>query len=440
MPLRVLYLDMNSYFASVEQQLRPELRGLPVAVAPVDVDSTCCIAASKEAKKLGVHTGTPVWQARQCNVRIVEARPPKYVEIHDQIIAAVTSCIPVHGVHSIDEISCRLTVAEAEPSAAMKLANQIKQTMRDRVGEYLTASIGLAPNRLLAKVAADMRKPNGLTMFDERDLPDVLYTLELSDLPGIGPRMLKRLEAVGVKTIQHLYELSESELKQVWSGVVGQRWWHWLRGYDLPEPPTRKSTVSHSHVLPPDLRTEKGARAVLIRLIHKVAARLRRINYWAGRMEIYVSFTFREDGWSGSIALGSCQDTQSMIEAFNELWQWQPNLGSPTHVAVTLYDLVPNCSTSQPLFQSAKRRLDLARALDVVNTRFGRDMAYFGGMHGMDKAAPTRIAFSQVPDYSSEKERKSFRDPHGRLRRNRVRYPGNGEKRWEEPFNQPNFR
>jgi DNA polymerase-4 len=401
MPLRVLYLDMNSFFASVEQQLRPELRGRPVAVAAVDVDSTCCIAASYEAKQLGIRTGTPVWEARKCkSLQLVEARPEVYVQMHHKIIEAVETCLPHHDTHSIDEISCLLTSREAEPSAAIELAKRVKQAVRNHVGSYLSCSIGLAPNRLLAKVGADMQKPDGLVVLTEQDLPHALHPLHLDDLPGIGPRMLKRFNSVGVTTTAQLCQLSESQMKEVWGGIVGQRWWHWLQGHDLPESRTRRSTVGHSHVLPPELRTEQGARAVLIRLIHKIGARLRRINYWAGRMEVYVSFTFREEGWSGSIALGLCQDTQTMIEAFDALWRWQPNCGRPTQVAVTLYELVPNCSASLPLFPAEQRRLKLARTLDRLNSRFGPDTIYFGGMHGMTSAAPTRIAFNQIPDFA----------------------------------------
>jgi DNA polymerase-4 len=406
---------MNSYFASVEQQLRPELRGRPVAVAALDVDSTCCIAASYEAKQLGIRTGTPVWEARKCkSLQVVEARPDVYVRIHHKIIEAVESCLPVHAVHSIDELSCRLSPDESEPSAAVELAHRVKQAVRNRVGSCLSCSIGLAPNRLLAKAATDMQKPNGLVTIRERDLPHALYALRLEDLCGIGPRMLKRLNATGVVTVAHLYELSESQMRNVWGGIVGQRWWHWLRGYDLPEAPTQRSTVGHSHVLPPELRTEQGARAVLIRLIHKIGVRLRRINYWAGRLEVYVSFTFREEGWSGSVALGQCQDTQTMIEAFNALWRWQPNCGTPTQVAVTLYDLVSDCSASAPLFPAEQRRLNLARTLDRLNSRFGPDTIYFGGMLGVASAAATRIAFNQIPDLAHDRASQNRRDEDGR--------------------------
>ena len=143
----------------------------------------------------------------------------------------------------------------------------------------------------------------------------------------------------------------------------------------------------------------KGARAVLIRLLHKAAARLLCINYWAGRMDVYISYTFREEGWSGSIALGMCQDTLSMLQAFEALWQWRPRYDRPTQVAITLYELTPNGSATLPLFNAEQRRIVLSRTIDRLNHRFGPDAVYFGGMHGMTKTAPTRISFNQIPDF-----------------------------------------
>ena len=400
MSLRVLFLDMNAFFASVEQQLQPRLRGRAVAVAAVDVGSTCCIAVSQEAKHLGIHRGMPVWQAKKCqSLLVVEARPALYVQVHHAIIAAVESCLPVRSVDSIDELSCRLNPQQAEPMVATELARRVKRAIHDRVGSYLKCSIGLAPNKFLAKVASDMRKPDGLVVIDDGDLPRVLYPLALDDLPGIGRGMLSRLTSARVATVEQLCQLTERQMKAIWGGIVGQRWWYWLRGHDLVEPATRRCTVGNSHVLPPQLRTAEGAQAVLLRLIHKAAARLRRMKYWAGRLEVYVSFTFREEGWSGSIALGLCQDTLTIIEAFRELWRLRPPGDRPTQVAVTLYDLVPDSSVSLPLFPTERQRIALSRTMDQLNRRFGPNTVYFGGMHHVRDAAPTRIAFTRIPNF-----------------------------------------
>src|ERR1039458_7499293 len=164
--LRWLFVDMNSFFASCEQQDNPDLRGQPVAVAPMLVDTTCAIAASSEAKACGITTGTPIWDARKrCpDVKVVQARPKLYVEYHHRICEAIETCIPVDAVLSIDEVACKLDNVQRRPEIARALAMSIKAVIRDRVGAFLTCSIGVAGNKLLAKLASDMQKPDGLVI------------------------------------------------------------------------------------------------------------------------------------------------------------------------------------------------------------------------------------------------------------------------------------
>ncbi|HMB94458.1 MAG TPA: hypothetical protein VKK61_00305 [Tepidisphaeraceae bacterium] len=400
---------MNAFLASSEQQLRPELRGKPIAVGAVDCDTTCCIAVSYEAKPYGIKTGTPIWLAKKLcpQIQIVEARPPLYVELHNKIVEAVQSCALFEKVFSIDEMSCRLATQERDPPAAIALAKEVKRAIYTKAGKYLRCTVGLAPNRFLAKVATDMQKPDGLVVIDDSDLPHKLFSLELIDLCGIGQQMLKRMHRHGIQTVQQLCEASEAELVEVWESVLGRYWWHWLRGHDLPDPPTRHRTVGHSHVLPPDLRNDRDAHAVLIRLISKAAVRLRSMNYWAQRMEIYVSYSFQEEGWTADIPLGLCQDTLSMVQAFCDVWRYRPKEGTPTQVAITLLNLVPNQSAANPLFPQEQNRIRLSRAIDTLNERFGHHTIYFAAMHGALDSAPMRIAFSRVPDASENDGREA---------------------------------
>ena len=201
MVVRNLFIDMNAFFAAVEQQDRPELRGRPVAVIPTDAETTCCIAASYEAKRFGVRTGTTVWEARKLcpSIVCVIADHKRYVTMHNRIVDAVSSVVPVHEIMSIDEMTCRLVGEERRvPQQAAALAYRIKSAIRNRAGDSLTCSIGIAPNTLLAKVAADMKKPDGLIVFSDSDLPQALHGLKLQDFPGIGPRMARRLNLRGV--------------------------------------------------------------------------------------------------------------------------------------------------------------------------------------------------------------------------------------------------
>ncbi len=207
MTLRALYLDFNSYFASVEQQLRPELRGKPIAVLPVLAETTCCIAASYEAKAFGVKTGTKVSDARKMcpGIRLIEARPYKYVEYHHMLVDIVESCTHVEKTLSIDEMVCMLTGSQQKRENAFKLAQHIKQTIAAKAGEHIRSSIGIAPNVFLAKVASNMQKPDGCIVIEQNELPEKLYPLELRSLYGIGRSMEARLHSHGIHTVQQLY-------------------------------------------------------------------------------------------------------------------------------------------------------------------------------------------------------------------------------------------
>jgi DNA polymerase-4 len=395
MTLSHLFIDMNSYFASAEQQRRYHLRYNPVAVAAVDADSTSCIAASYEAKALGVRTGTPVRDARRLGVRIVIADPPHYVRLHHRIKDAIDTVLPV-DIICIDEYTGRLSKPDCTPARAADIARQVKRAIALNVGAFLTCSIGIAPNRFLAKVAADMQKPDGITLLSSDDLPHKLFPLDLLDLPGISHKMLRRLHNHGISTVQHLCSSSEKDLRAVWGGVVGSWWWHWLRGFDLNPKPTRRSSVGHSHVLPPNLRNDPGAYAVLLRLIYKAAARLRSLNHWARHIEIYISYSYREEGWRATLPLGLCQDTPTMTDALSTLWPHRPP-GTPTQVAVTLFNLVPSHSATLPLFPEEQRRLRLSQTIDRAKDLHGHNTLYPASLHHHLDSAPTRIAFTQIP-------------------------------------------
>jgi DNA polymerase IV len=400
LPLLYLFVDMNAYFASVEQELNPSLRGKPIAVAPVVVNSSCCIAASYEAKNWGIKTGTRVGEAHLLcpGLIVVQARPRVYVEMHHRIVDAVESCFHVDSVLSIDEMIGVLSVSERNPSKARALGNKIKHAIRSLAGRTLCCSVGIAPNRFLAKVAAEMQKPDGLTIIQGRDLPDILYSLKLTDLPGIGARMEVRLLSYGVSTIKQLYKLSEHDLGQIWGSVVGRRWWYHLRGYDLPVQETARSSVGHSHVLPPEFRTEAGAYAVLLRLVHKAACRLRAYCYWTERFSASVRYMNRAL-WHDDVQISPCQDTLTLVEILNELWRKKEITGTPIKVSVTLSNLIASESVTRSLFPEREKRLLLARAMDELNHKFGNDTIYLAGIYTSRNTAPERIAFTSIPEF-----------------------------------------
>lgn len=411
MPLRSLFIDMNSFFASVEQQEKPWLRGKPVAVVPVLADTTSCIAASYEAKAFGVKTGTPVWEARQLcpGIRFITGNHRRYVVMHHRILDAVGSCISVHKIRSVDEMTAKLTGPDRAAENATELAKRIKQAIYARAGDYMRCSIGIAPNELLAKMAADMKKPDGLTVLADADLPHALHGLKLTDFPGIAKRMERRLHLHGLFTVQQFCAAPAATLGLVWgSRMMGEKWHRLIRGDDVAEKPTHRQTVGHSHVLPPELRNAEGAYGVLVKLAHKATARMRKIEYWAGAVTVGVTFRDREPrrtsgwnayGWDASCRIAHCEDTPTILRAVSSLWKKRPADAEPFKVGLTLSDLRPARSATPSLFPEERSQADLSRAMDDVNREFGASVVHFGSMFGMKDTAPTRVAFTQIPDF-----------------------------------------
>ncbi len=404
MALRFLFVDFNSYFASVEQQLRPELRGKPVAVVPMMAETTVCLAASYEAKKYGIKTGTMVREAKALcrDLIVVEARHNAYIEYHHKLFHAVDSCIPVHRVLSVDEMACELTGSQQQHDNAISIAKQIKETIADKVGTELRSSIGIAPNLFLSKTASDMQKPNGLVVIEEKDLPDCLYKLSPEDLTGIGRNMKQRLLQNGITTVKELCTADKAKLRKIWNGIEGDRMYAKLRGETVYDSPTHKSTVGHSHVLPPSLRTDEKAFAVLNRLLQKAAMRLRNYGYNAGGLYVGVRY-LNGTRWREEMAFDFTQDTVQLINALTTLWSKKPAIASrPLKVSVTLFRLSESKNVTLSLFNFTKSSPEFNAALDKLNLRYGKNTVYFGGAHDALESAPMRIAFNHVPDLEIE--------------------------------------
>ena len=418
--LRWLFLDLNSYFASVEQELQPQLRNRPIAVVPVMADTTCCIAASYEAKAFGVRTGTQVGEAKRLcpGIELVEARHEMYVGYHNKIVEAVESCVPVSSVMSIDEMACSLLGREQPLVAALDLARRVKETIKRDVGSTLRCSVGLAPNRYLAKIASDMEKPDGLIALTPDILKPALQNLVLRDLPGVGARMEKHLHERGIRTMEQLLELDRAALSDVWGGVGGEKLWYWLRGEDFNDRELEhQKSISHSHMLPPEFRSRDGAYAIAHKLLHKAAMRLRRDRLWATNITLAVKFAvpktqakklhysgIPQSGWSHGMTVIECQDNQTLVEALCKLWAELP-MGElyqkPFYVGVWLGNLVPDHLHTLSLFSSLEtesRRTRLSSTMDALNLKFGTDTLFPASMLLAKAAAPTRIAFTSIPD------------------------------------------
>ncbi len=416
--LRSLFIDFNSYFASVEQQLDPALRGRPVGVVPVMADSSCCIAASYEAKAFGVKTGTRVADAKRLcpGIELILADHAKYVQVHQQALAVVDRIVPVLQVVSIDEMECELTGRWRERERAVRLAQQVKTALLAKVGECMRTSVGIAPNRLLAKLASNMQKPDGLTVIEQHEIPERLYPLPVSAINGIGPRMVRRLAACGIEDMQQLYAAPRNLLVTAWGGLAGSDMYDKLRGQWYGPQQTQTRSLGHSHVLPPDLRHPDGAYAVLNRLVQKAAMRLRKQGFYASSMGVHVRCAHRyardTDGerWA---QVGETQDTAFLLGTLQQLWfSGLHRLQRPVSVGVQLHGLVPVAQHTPDLFDAAstapqttrpRSRARLLAAVDALNRAHGKNTVVFASAHAARDHAPMRIAFNRIPDLDSER-------------------------------------
>ena len=402
MPLTTLWADMDAYFASAEQYLTPRLRGRPIGVVPVfttdgaPAETSCCIAVSYAARPSGVKTGTPVYEARRLcpDIQFVHARPAEYVRLHHAILQTVDTVLPVDRVYSIDEFACRLLGVERDPIRAAELGLAVKQAIRARFGDALTCSVGIAPNRLLAKVAADQRKPNGLNVIDPAMLPRCLFGLDLEDWPGISSGMRARFERHGVATTEQMYALTEREMARVFGSIDGNRWWMLIRGVDVPDKKTVRRTLGHQHVLPPEKRGRDQARCVLVRLLTKAAQRLRREGYRASEL-VCAARLLPAGHWCRRTIIPPTSSTRVLINAMSEQWIHAPDARYLV-IAATLQRLTAVRDAPEPLFQQEQAEERLDRAVDRINARFG----YAAIRHASADAAsaPMRIAFSSIPD------------------------------------------
>ena len=407
-PLSALLVDFNSYFASCEQQVRPELRGKPVGVVPMLADSTCLIAASYEAKKFGVKTLTNVGEAKKLipDIQLVVARHEIYIDFHHQAVKAVDEIAPVRQVLSIDEMVCDLPAGYKTIERVTELANDIKRNLAAKVGEYLQVSIGIAPNTFLAKLASDMQKPDGLVILHAHDVPAKIQHLPLRALNGVGKNMEGRLNHYGIHTIAQLYAQTSAQLRTVWGGVGGERFYQKLRGVEIHVDETEMGSISHSHVLPPVLRNKDDAYAVLDRLTQKAAMRLRKVDYFVGRLAIKVKF-LNAPSWEIDTRLMQTQDTLSLLHAVEAMWKKFPvrKVGKnviPLQVAITFLDLAPAGGHTASLFDNGDDKKELNSAIDAVTLKYGKRAVYFGGAHRAIDHGKLAIAFNHIPDVETE--------------------------------------
>lgn len=406
-----LYLDFDGFFASVEQQARPRLRGRPVGVVPFEGAGNrgILIACSREAKEAGVKNIMDVRTAREkCpDLLLVSQSPDLYRRAHNALLSEIMAVLPIDAVKSIDELTC--TVSPADRASPRDLAMRLKRRIADNIGPYITNSIGFAANRQLAKMACKAGKwdgdqyGNGCTVWHPDAMPGPLIALKLDDIPGIGHRLKMRLHLSGIVSIAQLLATSPKQMRALWRNVTGERLWYALHGYDIQAQPSERGMYGHGRVLPPDHRSLDDAWNASRLLLVKAARRLRRDGWNAGRLWLWLSL--RDYSLQESTNLPAVRDDQAVLTALEELWRnVRPRLPRNPRIirlGVTLLDISRANERQLDIFlnDDAERKdwEALTNAIDHLNRRYGRTLVSLGpwvpppGGYAGGKISYTRI-------------------------------------------------
>lgn len=387
-----LFLDMNAFFASVEQQVQPTLRGKPVAIAPYTGNTGCVIARSYEAKKFGVEIGTVATAKKLCpQVKIIESHPELYLYYHRRILKVLESFSPYVEVKSVDEFNIRLTGSDKNEKKAVKMAEGLKEKINKEVGDYLKCSIGVASSFWLAKLVGESKKPDGLTVLKLKELLYFYKNLKLTDLPGINVRMERQLHRKKIKSVLEFYGSTLSNLS-LWFNHPGRVWYYRLRGYEIDTKTNLTKSIGHSHVLAPEFRTKILARRVLSKLAEKCAARLRSQRFYAQGISVGISY-LGGSGFFKKKKLDLVSDSSNIQKAAFSLYDSINIYKPPLKIAVTLFDLAKTQNEQISLFLENEKSKEISKTMDKINDRYGSDTIYPASMFDVDDAAPDRIPF-----------------------------------------------
>ncbi|XOU94936.1 MAG: DNA polymerase Y family protein [Candidatus Kerfeldbacteria bacterium] len=395
----ILHFDMNSYFASVEQQANPWLRGKPVGVVATMTPNGCIIASSIEAKKVGIKTGCRVIDAKKLypKVNLVEVDPPKYRSTTKKIFSICSDYTEDIEEYSIDEAFLDLTGTVETFEQAKKIGKKIQQRIKDEVGIWLKCSIGIAETRWLAKFAGDTAPKGGIVILNKNNLYSYLKGMDLQEAWGIATATAVRLNLLGIYTLDQLADYPVQNLMSS-MGVRGYYLWANVNGIEIGNVEVKRlpKSIGHSHVLRKNTKDKRFHQAILMRLCERTGRRLREKKLEAHGIYFYTNLEYRgQVGGSKKVHQPIISTAQIYEYAWEELSKYL-NQDRPRFFAVGLFRIGPRVNQLS-FFEDKRMSPVLSKALDDINNRYGEEMIVQGMLLKLGKIhAPDRIGFRKT--------------------------------------------
>jgi DNA polymerase-4 len=389
-----LHLDINSCFATIEQQANPLLRGKPVVVLAYLSPKACILASSVEAKALGIKTGMRFYEAQKIYPQTVGLTPDvdKYRFVHTRLKKILGSYTNHFQSKSIDEFVLHLKNYPAQKIGLFSTSLEIKKRIKQEVGEWLTVSIGIAPNRFLAKTASNLKKPDGLEQIDQNNFLSVYSKLNLTDLCGINHALCARLNSVGIFSVLDFYQAPLIQLKSAFKSVLAKYWYLRLRGWEIDDFSTPTKSFGHSFSPPHHPSSILELSPLLHKLIHKTFSRFYPKNYAVSGVSLAIVYQDRSFWHSSRTLSKPCFDPFTLYRHTYPLL-----LSSPKNPVSTLsfscFNLSRRSSVQLDLFDATSRRSQLTFALNKVNRRFGVFTLTSAKMLSVKDLIPDRIGF-----------------------------------------------
>jgi len=410
----IFHIDMNSYFASVEQQANPFLRGKPVGVCAYLSKNGCIIASSIEAKKLGIKTGMAVWQGKAIypDVILVQNNPAKYRSVTNQFFSILSEYTDKIEPYSIDEAFLDLTGWSKDFTSGYKIAFEIQKRIKNEVGDWLRSSIGLAPTRFLAKLASDITDPDSILVLTLDRLDEFYKDLKLTDVWGINKRLERRLNKIGVRSVIELKNFPVVNLMQA-MGKYGYYLRQNLNGIEISGVQGQQipKSIGHSYCIPVKTNDISYLKKIFMKLCEKTGRRLRQLNLEAD--SIFVYWGYVSNGRQMKLHR-SISDSLLIYKKVMEIFQQFFNGEKVLMLAVGVGSLHPKIYQLS-FFEEKKLDGRIQKAVDEVNDKFGEFTVFRGAMWETDKNAPDRIGFrkSMEPAFLGKGELEyNFKESH----------------------------
>jgi len=395
---QILHIDLNSCFATVEQQARPLLRGRPLGVTNRLTKNACVVAASYEAKALGVKVGMSFSEAKLLapDLIMVETDPPKYHYVYKKLIGIMRSYSPNIGMKSIDEgiIDFHGTRQNINQRPLSVIGHEIKQRLRDEVGDWMKCNVGIAPNRFLAKTAASLHKPDGLDIITHKNLRSTLADMELTDLSGIAERNQARLNAAGIYTpLQFLDARSDILARKVFKSICGEDWHKRLRGWEVDDVEYSTKTVGRQFVMDDYNASEEKVRNRLAHLCESTGLKLRHKGFCARGISLYIQYK-SGDAWHSRKAFKSAFFTSPEIyRRATLLFNQHPRLDNVVMLSVSCYLLEPSTANQMSILDDVNKQVRLTEAIDELNQLYGNYTVTFANSLGANREIKQKIPF-----------------------------------------------